>query len=196
MKWLFELTALYVGWAFLDYAHGLLSDIYASNPLTLNTTVFGTIGIIAIIGAAILGTLLVQDLIGRIRAKPQGAAQQLETFLGGDELLRELERVEAWCGYFGNIASSIRDVSPMIMELDHLWTTLTELKGEYRGIWTLTRQNEVTMVADQLRKASSALGKKDLDHTKAHVDGACQNAKSLIRELKVPPSSYQRGNLS
>jgi hypothetical protein len=115
----------------------------------------------------------------------------LRLVLGGEELLKELERVEAWCMHFRDIADSIRDIAPMIMALDHLWLVLTELKGAYRGVWTLTRQNEVTMVADQLREASSTLGRKDLEHTKAHVDGARQNAKSLIRELKSesPPSS-------
>ena len=121
------------------------------------------------------------------RQEPQ-TIQFFETLLGGDELLKQLEAVEAWCGRFRDIADSIRDVSPVIMELDHLWTTLTELKGEFRGVWNLTRQNEVTMVADQLREASSALGIKDLEHTKAHVEGARQNAISLIRELKSEPT--------
>lgn len=112
------------------------------------------------------------------------ATRPLQLVFGGEELLKELERVEAWCGHFRDTADSTRDVSPVIMELDHLWIALTELKGEFRGVWTLTRQNEVTMVADQLREASSALSSKDLEHTKAHVDGARQNAKSLIRELK------------
>lgn len=104
------------------------------------------------------------------------------------ELVKELERVEAWCDRFRDRTISAQDVSPMTIEMNHLWTTLTELKGEYRGIWTLTRQNEVNMVADELRKASSALSKRLGDETEAHVDGARKTAKSLIRELKSPPS--------
>lgn len=133
--------------------------------------------------------------IERMRRFRQGievetpVAHQSPAFLGQDEFVKELERVEAWCVHFGGIADSIRDVSPTIMELDHLWIGLTEVKNEFRGIWSLTRQNEVVMIVNELRKASSALSRKDLEDTKSHVDGARKNAKSLIRELKAPPSS-------
>jgi hypothetical protein len=186
-KWLFELVALYLGWGLLDYAKGLFLSIYASNPLTLNTTVFGTVGILAIIAAAVLGTLLVQDV-----AKWAGrrGKREFQTFLGGDELLKELEDVQAWCDRFRNAVVSAQDVSPTIVELNHLSNTLTELKNKYRGgSWNLSRENKVTMVADQLRQASSALSKRLLEETKGHVEDARLMAASFIGELKAPPSS-------
>ncbi|MCJ7767363.1 hypothetical protein MUP79_03105 [Candidatus Bathyarchaeota archaeon] len=119
------------------------------------------------------------------------AIQLFQTFLGGDELLKELERVEATCARLSGslVASGGQNVNPLIMELDHLWLALTELKGKYRGLWTLSLQNKVTMVANQLREASSALGGRKLEHMRAHIDGAVQNAKSLITSLetKQPP---------
>jgi len=190
-KWLFELVALYVGWGLLDYAKALLTGIYASSPLTLNATVFGTIGIVAIVVAAILGTLLVQDLVGSARARkgPRRVTQQFETFLGQDELVRELERVAAWCEQFRDKTISAQDVSQVTRELDRLWIELVELRSKYGGVWTVTLKNEVTTVANQLQAASSVLSKRLGEKTKAHVEGAHQDAKSLIRELKVPPSS-------
>jgi hypothetical protein len=199
VKWFFELIALYAGWGFLDYAKGLLIDIYASNPLTLNTAVFGTIGIAAIVGAAILGTLLVQDLIGRTRAKkdPHAATrQQLETARalqlvpGGDELLRELERVEPSCGRIvQGLGVSGQNVNPLIIELSHLRFTLVELAGKYTGIWRPNLDNRVTMVANELGEAGSALSGEplDIEHVKAHIDGAVQIARAFITELRSPP---------
>jgi hypothetical protein len=186
-KWLLELVALYLGWGLLDYAKGLFLSIYASNPLTVNTAVFGTVGMLAIIAAAVLGTLLVQDV-----AKWAGrrGKREFQTFLGGDELLKELENVQAWCDRFRNAVVSAQDVSPTIVELNHLSNTLTELKNKYRGgSWNLSRENKVTMVADQLRQASSALSKRLLEETKGHVEDARLMAASFIRELKAPPIS-------
>ena len=180
-----------MGWESLDYVKALLIDIYASNPLTLNTTVFGTIGIAAIIFAAVLGTLLVQDLIRRVGAKKEAhaaARQQFETFLGGDELLKELERVDAACARLsGSLEASGQDVHTRIIELSHLRFALVGLGGKYTRIWPLTLDNKVTMVADQLGEASSALSEGNLEHTKAHIDGAVQNARAFITELKGPP---------
>ena len=72
---------------------------------------------------------------------------------------------------------------------DHLWLGLTELKGKYTGIWTRNLQNRVTMVRDELKEASSALGEKNVDHAEVHIDGAVEEAKSLIAYLKSPSSS-------
>jgi hypothetical protein len=125
----------------------------------------------------------------QVEVKLPETTRALQSDLGAEELVKELERVVAWCERFRDTAISAQNVSPVTIEVNHLWTRLDELKGEYRGIWTLTRQNEVNMVAGQLRKASSALDKRLLDRTEAHVEGARQAAKSLIRELKAPPSS-------
>jgi hypothetical protein len=187
VKWLFELIVLYVGWGLLDYAKGLFFGIYTSNPLTLNATVFGTVGIVAIVVAAILGTLLVQD-VGKWAGRR--GKREFQTFLGGDELLKELESVQAWCDRFRNAVVSAQDVSPTIVELDHLSNTLTELKNKYRGgSWNFSRENKVTMVADQLRQASSALSKRLLEETKGHVEDARLMAASFVKELKSPPTS-------
>lgn len=45
------------------------------------------------------------------------------------------------------------------------------------------------MVIDYLREASSALNHRDLEDVRAHLDGAVQNTKALITELKSPPTS-------
>lgn len=125
-------------------------------------------------------------------AKPE-TARSVQLVLGGEELLKELERVVAGCVVLSaDLSRSRQDVRAQIMELNDLCNTLEALNGEYTGRWPLTRKNKVTMVADQLREASSALSGRDIEHTKAHIDGAVQNAKSLITELKLPPSSYHR----
>lgn len=122
------------------------------------------------------------------RQEPQ-AIQFLQTFLGGDELLGELGRVEAACERLtGNLSVSDAVAHTQIKELDHLWMELMRLKGKYTAVWTLSLKNKVTMVIDQLREASSALSDhRDLERTKAHIDGAVQIAQALVAYLKAPP---------
>jgi hypothetical protein len=192
-KWILELVFLYAGWRLLESTEDLFVGLLQQTPVAPSSQVLGIIGVSAIVGAAILGTLLVQDLVRRVRGRtqPHQGAQQLQVFLGVDELLRELERVEASCGRLsGSLAASGRDVNLLIMELDHLWIALMELEGKYH-LWPLSLRNKVTMVVDQIREASSVLSEKDLDleHVKAHIDGAVQNVQALVAYLKSPPTS-------
>lgn len=112
-----------------------------------------------------------------------------QTFLGGDELLRELERVEASCGRIvQSVEVSGQDVNPLIIELGSLRFTLIELSGKYTAVWPLNLDNRVRMVADELGEAGSALSDEPLhlEHVKAHLDGASQSARAFITELKNP----------
>ena len=125
----------------------------------------------------------------RLGSSPQ-ASQQVQTFLGQDELVRELESVEGSCGRIAqSVGVSGHDVSPLIIELNHQRFTLVQLAGKYTKIWPLSLDNRVTMVADQLGEASSVLSGKPLDveHVRAHIDGAIQITRAFITELKNPP---------
>jgi len=120
--------------------------------------------------------------------KTPKSVQFFQTFLGGDELLRELKRMEDACARLsGSLSVSDRYARTQIMELDHLWLALSDLKGKYTDTWTLNLQNRVTMVRDELKGASSALGDRNVEHAEVHIDGAIQEAKSLIAYLKSPP---------
>jgi hypothetical protein len=122
--------------------------------------------------------------------KTPKSVQFFQTFLGGDELLRELKRMKDACARLsGSLSVSDRNARTQIMELDHLWLALSDLKGKYTGTWTLNLQNRVTMVRDELKGASSALGDRNVEHAEVHIDGAIQEAKSLIAYLKSPPTS-------
>lgn len=173
-------------WAVLFTVPFFIPQVVWPWNVRIGIVVTAALAIFSVVYFLLSGEDSVQIKVNLPEPEPE-TVRSLKSVLGGEELLKELERVEAWCMRFEAVADSIRDVSPVIMELDHLWITLTEVKGQFRGVWSLTRQNEVTMVVDQLRKASSALSRKDLEDTRSHVDGARQNAKSLIRELRSPP---------
>jgi hypothetical protein len=155
------------------------------------TAAMAFIGVAAIVGVLWWGWGPRIEQMRRFRQEARTGvplAQQPPAFLGGDELLRELERVDAACARLsGGLTVSGEDANPLIVELNLLRITLIEVEGKYTGIWTLNLNNKVTMVADQLREASSALSEGNLEHTRAHIDGAVQNVQALITYLKAPP---------
>jgi hypothetical protein len=123
-----------------------------------------------------------------------GLVQTFQTFRGGDELLEELERLESSCGRIvQSLGVSGHDINRLIRELSQLRFTLVGLAGKYTGIWLVSLDKAVTMVADQLGQASSVLSEEppDVELVKAHIDGAVRVAESLIVSLKSgqPPSS-------
>ena len=152
---------------------------------------FGLPWEVMVIALGVLGWGFMPRIKRSIRlSRTLGPVRFFQTFLGGDELVRELERVDAACARLsGTLSVSDEDARTQIMELDHLWLGLTELKGKYTGIWTRNLQNRVTMVRDELKQASSVLGDRNVEHAEVHIDGAVQEAKSLIAYLKAPPSS-------
>jgi len=129
------------------------------------------------------------------RKHPESASQTVQffqTFLGGDDLLRELERVVAGCVILSaDLSRSGQDVRPLLIGLSGLWLDLDNLKALHMGVWSSNVEKRVTMVADQLRKADSALGERNIEITKAYLEGAVQSARAFIGELKSesPPSS-------
>lgn len=113
-----------------------------------------------------------------------------QTFYGGDELLKELERVGASCTrLLGSLSVSGERINPELMEINDLWLKLDVLRPQYSSHWSASVLNRERMVADELRKASTTLSERDLDQTRAHIDGAAQNTQALIAYLKAPPSS-------
>jgi hypothetical protein len=121
--------------------------------------------------------------------KPE-TARALQLVPGGDELLKELERLEPSCGRIvQSLGVSGQNVNPLIIELSSLRFTLVELAGKYTGQWSVSLDERVTIVANQLGEAGSVLSEKPLDveHVKAHIDGAVQIARAFITELKSPP---------
>jgi len=183
--------AIVVAWAVLFTVPFFIPQIVWPLNLQIGIIVTATLAIFSVVyfyltreAAQEVGPIQVGVKVSE--AKPE-TTRPLQLVPGGDELLRELERVEASCGRIvQSLGVSGHDINPLIIELNHLRFTLVQLAGKYTGQWLFTLDNRVTMVADQLGEASSVLSEKtvDIEHVKAHIDGAVQNAKSLIRELK------------
>jgi hypothetical protein len=143
------------------------------------------------LGLAILGAGFTPRIVRSIKSRQAvEPIQTFQTFLGGDDLLKELERVEAACARIsGVLLASGEGINAQIMELDYLWTHLTGVKNEY-PTWNPGLRSNVTVIIDQLRDASSALSDhRDLEHTKAHINTAVRSTQELIAYLKSPPSS-------
>lgn len=145
------------------------------------------------LGLAILGAGFAPRIMRSIKSRqaPKVESQTVQffqTFLGGDDLLKELERVVAGCVILSaSLSRSGQDVRPLLIGLSGLWLDLDNLKALHMGVWSLNLEKRVMMVADQLRKADSALGERNIEITKAYLDGAVQSTRAFIRDLRGPP---------
>jgi hypothetical protein len=176
--------AIVVGWAVLFTVPFFIPQV--AWPWNLR------IGIIVTAASAIFSVVYFCLSGEQVEVKSPETTRALRLVPGGDELLVELERVDVGCGRIArSLGMSGQDVNTQIRDLGQLRFTLVEIEGKYTGIWPLSLDNKVTMVADQLGKAGSALSGGGLEHARMHIDGAAQSARALITYLKSeqPPSS-------
>jgi len=136
-------------------------------------------------GLAIVAFAFTPRIMRIIKSK-----SDIQTFTGGDELLKQLEWIATRCEQLRNdMTTPTDDVrKATIRELYHLSIELETLRGKYYGIWTDGLKNKVTIVANQASEAGSALSGKDFEKAKAHADAAIQTARALTAYLKSPPT--------
>jgi hypothetical protein len=81
----------------------------------------------------------------------------------------------------------MQDTKPITQELYTVSNDLTELRGEYRGVWDADLRNRVTEISGALSNSGVALSEKRFDDAKAQMQIARDNSKILINFLELEP---------
>jgi len=118
--------------------------------------------------------------------------QHFQTIYGADELLRELETVEAKGRQWGSlITDNMQEeyISIVEREASYHYHELLKLSVYYGKTWDLTLQNRIKVIYTELDHGAFAFRKGRISDGKAHIETALEDAKSLVAYLKSPPSS-------
>ena len=184
-----------------------VSHTYCSwNPLCFSRQeYYSIIGALGIIGLGVLTQLLnlrwevvalaliplawgFKPRIERAIRSKRGDSQHFQMILGGNRLRDRLRYVTIKYNQPETIIQvGMQDTKPITQELYTVSNDLTELRGEYRGVWDADLRNRVTEISGALSNSGVALSEKRFDDAKAQMQIARDNSKILINFLELEP---------